>query len=230
MIQRLEYAGLGATTADTAVQLGTVAAQAVVPVAIGSTVAATLGIATTVAIPLVGAVIAGISVAIEAILHSGCGQTCIVTSQWANQAEQQLQQNISEYFAIPAPRPQSVQQIAMANFKAIWNTLVQQCSQPNLGAAGRNCIADRQDGACKLRQNVPPAYPGIPAIGQCWNWWSGYYWPIANDPDVQPDNILNQAGGGAGGVVSRLCSCGSDSTLLLMGGALLLGAVALVMS
>ena len=32
-------------------------------------------------------------------------------------------------FAIPAPRPQSVQQAALANFDTVWNYLKQQCSQ-----------------------------------------------------------------------------------------------------
>jgi hypothetical protein len=62
--------GLGASGADTAVQIGTTVAQAVVPKTLGSTVAGLLGmITTTVAIPLIGAAIAGISLGIEAILQ-----------------------------------------------------------------------------------------------------------------------------------------------------------------
>jgi hypothetical protein len=216
-------AGLGGP-ADTAVQYGTLAAQTAAPIVLtnttlGATTAAALGLESTAAvIPIVGAAIAAISLGIELILHSGCGQTCVVTSQWANQAEQHLQQNISAWFAIPAPRPKSVQQIAMANFQVIWNTLVQQCSQPGLGDAGKNCIADRQDGACKWKA-TPPSYPGEPATGSCWNWWNGYYYPIANDPNVYDDS--------AAGAVSSLAGGTGISPYLVVGLALIGGAVLL---
>ena len=214
-------AGLGAASsgAQTAVALGTTAAQAVVPTAVGSTVAGILGITTAAAIPIVGAAIAGISVAIEAILNSGCGQTCIETSQWANQAETYLQQNIAEYFAVQAPRPQSVQQLAMANFKAIWNQLVQLCSQPSTGTAGQRCISDRQDGACTWK-STGQQYPGGPAPGTCWNWWNGYYYPIANDPNVDTSS---------GGILSGTGLTSTSLTpVLLIGGAAL--ALYMVMS
>ena len=121
-----------------------------------------------------------------ALLNSGCGNTCIVTSKWANQAEALLKQNIKAYFDIATPRPVSAQQAAMANFMSIWNSLQTACSATSLGTAGENCIGDRQDGACKWKANSQP-YPTSPAVGECWNWWSGYYWPIANDPDVAAD-------------------------------------------
>lgn len=213
--------GMGGA-ADTAVQWGTMGASAVVPAVVGPSVATALGIATSVAIPLVGLGIAAISIAIEAILHSGCGEACIVTSQWANQAEGYLKQNISQYFAMPAPRPRSVQQIAMGNFKAIWNTLVQQCSQPGLSTAGKNCIADRQDGGCKWKATSQP-YPNTPAVGACWNWWNGYYYPIATDPDVVDDSALSSSSSGSG-ILSSLTGGGS-STFLLIGLALLGGAL-----
>lgn len=217
--------GMGATSgAQLGLQLGTTAAQAVVPTVLGSTVGGLLGFsgaaALSVGIPVVGAAIAGISIAIEAILNSGCGQTCIVTSQWANQAEGYLKQNIDEYFKIPTPRPQSVQQIAMANFKAIWNTLVQQCSQPGLSTAGKDCIADRQDGACKWKATAPE-YPGQPATGACWNWWNGYYYPIANDPNVAASGPLQSA-------TTGMLSGSSDSGTFLLIGAAVLGVVLLV--
>lgn len=203
---------------DTAVSVGTPIAQAAATVAlthtaIGATVAAMLG---TAAIPIVGAVIAGISLGIEAILHSGCGQTCIITSQWANQAEPYLQKNIAAYFQIAPPRPRSVQQVAVANFDAIWNTLVQQCSQPGLGGAGQNCINDRKSGACKWKAIGQP-YPGTPAPGACWNWFNGYRDPIANDTQVYDDSIQSAAAG----VTSAAASGGFDPTLLLIGAGVL---------
>ena len=54
-----------------------------------------------------GLISAGMSVintAVQAILNSGCGVTCVETSDWANQAEQLLAQNIQTYFALAPPR------------------------------------------------------------------------------------------------------------------------------
>jgi hypothetical protein len=212
--------GLGQSSGDVAVGAGTAVAQAVAPTLIAPSVAAALGLygsaagavtaaGLALAIPIVGAAIAGISFGIEAILHSGCGEACIVTSQWANQAEVLLKQNLSEYQAIAPPRPRSVQQIAMANFKAVWNRLVEQCSQPGLSTAGRNCIGDRQDGACKWRDTG----------GQCWNWWSGYYYPIANDAQVYDDGPIQTA---AAGVTGAVAAAGINPALLWIGGGILI--------
>jgi len=181
-----------------------------VPSLVGKSVAALLGLeSATMAIPIVGAAIAGISLGIELILHSGCGEACIVTSQWANQAEVLLQKNLSEYQAIAPPRPKSVQQLAMANFQAVWNRLVEQCSQPGLSTAGRNCIADRQEGACKWRDTA----------GQCWNWWSGYYHPIADDTQVYDDGPIQTA---AAGVTGAVAGAGIDPAILWIGGTILI--------
>jgi hypothetical protein len=135
-----------------------------------------LGMSAAAAIPVIGAAIAGVTLlASYLIAHSGCGPTCIQTSDYANKAEDLLRTNEQEYLALPAPRTQLQQQAALANFDAIWAQLVQLCSDPAMGNAGKACISDRQAGACKW-QNA----------GQCWNWFSGYRDPIAND-QVVPD-------------------------------------------
>lgn len=135
-----------------------------------------------VAVPFIGPALAGATLLISSLIkNSGCGQTCVITSQWANQAAQALQQNLDAYRAMPTPRPRSAQQLAIQNFDQIWQTLVQQCSQPNLGDAGKRCISDRQQGACHYKDN-----------GQCWNWFVGYRDPIANDPNVVDDSVLAQ--------------------------------------
>jgi hypothetical protein len=143
--------GLGASTQQT---VGVVSSGA------GATIA-TMTAAGMVAGPvgaLIGAGIALVTVAIEALLNSGCGQTCIVTSDWANQAEEQLQQNVLAYFAVPTPRPVAAQQAALANFDKIWAYLSQQCSAPQLGKAGQNCIGDRQRGSCKWKKKIGRAH------------------------------------------------------------------------
>lgn len=210
--------------------LGTAAATAALNSAllpVGGAAGTFLGMGAAIAIPVVGAAIAAIGIGIMAILNSGCGQTCIETSQWANQAEPLLQQNVVAYFAIPAPRPMSVQAAAVQNFMSVWNRLVQLCTQPGLGAAGQNCIGDRQSGACKWKASATGAYPGQPAQGQCWNWWNAYHDPIANDAQVYDDSITGVQGGGTTiGVTatgSTVAATASGSDLLLIAGAVLAG-------
>jgi hypothetical protein len=178
------------------------------------------------AVPFIGAGLAIASVLAQYIIaNSGCGQTCIQTSQWANQAANALQQVLDGYFAQPAPRAKSAQQLALASFDQIWAKLVQLCGDPQWGDAGKRCISDRQRGACVWKQAYAPVYPGEPAIGQCWNWFNGYRDPIANDTDVVDDSALatvNQVGSDVAGVVSQAgAALSSASPLLLVGGGLL---------
>jgi hypothetical protein len=195
--------------AGSAAAIGTSAAAAPIAGALG------------VAVPVIGLALAGITLAVTALIkNSGCGPTCVETSQWANQAEPLLAQNIQAYFAQPAPRSQSSQAQALANFDNIWTTLQQQCSQPGTGNAGKRCISDRQAGACTIKQtaNSPLLkYPGQPQPGQCWNWFSGYRDPIANDATVPDTQAALASASSTLGV--------SPSTLLLLGAAALLGLV-----
>ena len=152
--------------------------------------------ALNVSVPVLGSIIgAGImaaATAIDAIMNSGCGQTCIVSTQFANQANAALQQNIEAYFALPTPRPLSAQRAALSNFDTLWAWLQApgQCGNPNLGSAGQRCITDRQAGACTWKQpasSVPPW--GSPPAGACWNWLNGYRDPIAADTNVYDDSV-----------------------------------------
>ncbi len=239
-------AGLGApsvgpTSTQITQQLGSIASAATTA-ALSATSAASvaaggagtiLSLSPTLAIPIIGAAILGVTLAIVVLLNSGCGQTCIVTSNWANQAADALQQNIAAYFALPAPRSVEAKAQALANFDNIWNYLYNQCNNPQLGGAGVNCINDRKRGACKWHQTGNPEFPGQPATGQCWNWFNSYRDPIENDPAVVTQNTLNLFGGstgtgtttgtGAGTGTSGIVGTSLDtSTLALMGGAVLL--------
>jgi hypothetical protein len=218
--------GLGLTNAQTVqvVQAGTpiigsvvtgaAAASASASIAAGGT-GLILGMAPALAVPIIGAAIVGITIlATLLIKNSGCGQTCIETSQWANQAEALLQNNITTYFAQTAPRSASQQAAALANFDAIWARLVALCSPPATGNAGKKCISDRQAGSCAYTQpanKVPPW--GTPAAGQCWNWFSGYRDPIANDSDVYDDSVGAAVSNAAAAASSALSSSASGSGL-----------------
>jgi hypothetical protein len=146
------------------------------------------------AIPLIGAGVAAVIGAIAIIKNSGCGQTCIITANDANKIEPYLQANLKGYF--DGPRTVASQQAALANFDYFWSYLQQACGNPQLGNAGKRCITDRQAGACVWRQTVSSDIPGAVQPGECWNWFSGYRDPIANDPDVKQSISLDSLIGG----------------------------------
>jgi hypothetical protein len=143
-------------------------------------------------------------------IGKGCGSTCIVASEYANQAETLLQRNLNTYLSIPVPRYQSQQTAALNIFDQVWAGLIspQACGNPALGDAGKRCISDRQRGACKWK-----------AQGVCWNWFIGYRDPIANDPNVVPDPAALSTG--AVGVTGAAAT-GIDPTWLIVGAAGLL--------
>jgi hypothetical protein len=190
--------GMGATPGQ-AVAIGGSLATPIVAHFAGAAVASALGISAAVAVPIVGAAFAGVLMGVQALLNSGCGPACVQTSEWANEAEKILTDNLDAYFSIPAPRPESARQAYIGIFNAVWDGLQQRCGQPGLSTAGRNCIQDRQRGACKWRQRAGAAslrYPGEPQPGECWNWFTGYLDPVLQDSQVVPDSALQiqQAG------------------------------------
>lgn len=151
---------------------GIIASHAAATAAATGVGASILGMAPALAVPLIGAAMLGATILITTLIrNSGCGQTCVVTSQWANQAATALQQNLDAYRN--GPRTKASQGVALANFDAIWEALKQQCGQPGTGDAGKRCISDRQRGACTWKDN-----------GECWDWFKGYRDPIANDSAV----------------------------------------------
>lgn len=198
------------------------------------------------AIPIAGpfiAAAASIAVSIENLFR-GCGQTCVETSNAANQAANLLTQNVQAYVNSPI-RTLSMQAAALQTFDNAWAQLVQLCSNPQFGQAGQNCIADRQRGACHYKTspggwNSDGTYTWAGAAGSgstCWNWFSGMRDPIANDPFVIPDSSVGAAGAGsstsltttgAAGTVAGsastnpISSLGNLSPLLLVGGGIAL--------
>ena len=107
---------------------------------------------------------------------TGCGQSCITASQYADKAQAILYQNLQAYMAVPTPRPKSIQAAALANFDQTWSGYEQACASVP-GQAGLDCVSARQAGACHYQAN-----------GECWNWFVGFRDPIANDPNVVPDD------------------------------------------
>lgn len=234
VMRRETYRGFGdGATAIKATQIGGSLAAPVITGAAAASASASLaaggtglilGMAPALAVPVIGAAIVGVTILVTALIkNSGCGQTCIETSQWANQAAALLDQNIATYFALPAPRSESQRNAALANFDAIWARLVEMCSDASTGNAGKRCISDRQAGACVWKQTADAVPPwGTPRVGECWNWHNGYRDPIANDADVVPDSSLLSTG-----AADLVASAGSALSAGGWGGIALLALVGL---
>lgn len=245
----MRWPGVGDISTQQAVGAGQSVLGAGVSVASATGTLAPMAAALGVSVPVLGAIIgAGImaaGLAIDLIMNSGCGQTCIVSTSFANQANAAMQQNIEAFFAPrmvsgtydpSIPLPKSSQTASLSNFDTFWAWLQapSQCGNPQLGTAGQRCITDRQAGACTWTQpasSVPPW--GVPPAGACWNWDNGYRAPIANDTNVYDDSaeiqqVLNgtasqtsaaAAGSSASGAIAGIPS----SYLILAGAAILIG-------
>lgn len=180
--------------------------------------AATLGTASamgaawaTAAIPVVGPIIAGVTVALMMIFGRKGPKQRVATTEIVNKVEPLLQQNLQGYLS--GPRTVSSQAQALANFDAGWQFILDNCGIPEMGNPGKACISDRQAGACTWQE-----------AGECWDWFKGYRDPIANDPQVKPDPLMDTATGSlvdalTGGIFTS--GGGIGSTGLLIGLALL---------
>lgn len=222
---------------------GTVIASQLATPATATAGATILGISATVAVPIIGAALAGLTFAITRLIaNSGCGPTCITATAYANQAGDLMAKNLNAYLALPAPRARTAQTVALANFDSLWSQLVNLCTNdPTLRGttAGKNCIADRQAGACKWRASAGGwqpngTYKGWGPAGSgpdCWNWFIGMRDPISQDPSVVDDSVAPSAAAPAAGASAVSAAAvsgagfsgsGSGSVLLIAAGLLVL--------
>lgn len=188
------------------------------------------------AVPVVGAAIAGLVAVGIAVANcfKGCGATCTQATSYANQADTILAKNVTWYISSPI-RYLSMQTAALNTFDTTWAALQQACGQTSLGAAGQRCITDRQSGACTWKAkagswNADGTYTPWGALNSgsdCFNWFSGFRDPIANDPFVQADPVAGST------AISNLTSTSGatsaeDYTPLLIGAGLLVAALVLL--
>lgn len=194
----LRSRGFGAVTAQTAAQLAsagaTLTSSILTMVAAGTAAGGPVGAA-------VGALVA-IGFALAKVF-SGCGSTCVQATQYANQVEPLLQQNLQQYISSPV-RTVSMQSAAVNNYNTAIAALEQACGQASLGSAGTSCIDERVDASsCQWKASpggwsgaCPGTYQGYGASGSgsaCVNWVTLYLDPIQNDPCVQPDSVLTSS-------------------------------------
>lgn len=160
-----------------------------------------------------GPIGAGVAAAIEGIrlLLSRKGpKQKVATTKIVNAVEPILQQNLKGYQ--DGPHTVASQQAALSVYDQGWAYVIEYCDTPAMGAPGKECVKDRQAG------------------GE-WDWFSYYRDPIANDPNVVPDEtaILDEEGNAIGNTIAAstpLFGISLDPKLLLgialVGGALLL--------
>jgi hypothetical protein len=119
----------------------------------------------------------------------------IYTTDIVNQVEPYMKQNVAAWQA--SGKTKSEQQAALANFNYLWQQVLNGC-QGKYGSAGVNCIADRQRGGK-------------------WDWFSYYYDPIANDPNVvnDPVSAVSSVTDSVAQTVSNIFSGGGSSSNLV---------------
>ena len=212
--QQVVSGSIGASTASNPTSI----VQSAGAIAAGTlSTASAMGAAwATAAIPIVGPIIAGITIGLSLLFGRKGPKQKVATTAIVNDVEPKLKQNVDAYLA--GPRYYSAQQQAIANFYAGWNYVLQHCGDPSMGDPGQRCISERQEGAhpqWDACRNSP---------GGCPNWFQLYLDPIRNDPNVQPDpTVLDTAASTIDQAVSG--AVGGIPTPLLLAGGLLLVAV-----
>jgi hypothetical protein len=116
------------------------------------------------AVPVIGAVVAGVVLALTLLFNRKGPKQRVATTNIVNEVEPLLQENLAGYMA--GPRNTISQAQAIENYKAGWQYVVDNCDVPVMGAPGQACVADRSPG------------------GQ-WPWKEYYLDPIVNDPHVK---------------------------------------------
>jgi hypothetical protein len=132
------------------------------------------GMSATMATTVIGAAVAGITIALMLIFGRKGPKQKVATTQIVNTVEPHLKDNLAGYLS--GPRTRTSQAQAIENFKAAWQYVVDHCGIPEMGDPGQACIHDRQ-------------------AGGKWPWTTYYLDPIVNDPQVKDDPVIDTVTG-----------------------------------
>lgn len=172
----------------------------------GVTVGGTSSVAASIwgaaAVPVVGAIVAGVTIGLMALFNRKGPKQKIATTQIVDSVEPMMAENRDGYLS--GPRTVSSQAQALANFDAGWEYVRQHCGDATMGEPGKRCISERQRGGR-------------------WDWFALYRDPIANDASVQPDPgivdaVFGDPTGGGRSPVPLIAGLGLAVAALLMGG------------
>jgi hypothetical protein len=210
--------GMGALASGSQIAMSTVSSAGSI---LTGTAPAWMSVATAAwAVPVIGAAVAGVTLALMAIFSRKGPKQKTATTQLAEETIKVLQDNLSAY--MNGPRTRSSQAQALANFDAGWQFLTSPdgCGNPEMGKPGARCIFERQPvGTCTAAQAEAADEP----LSDCgkYSMSRDLRDPIANDPNVKADPILGGAGelidSVTGGILQPLT--GGNSGLLLLAGA-----------
>lgn len=167
-----EFKGLGdVQTTGTLINIGgNVAATAAT-----AGIVATLG-ATSMLVPVVGPLIAGVTALISLFIGKNAQQK-IATTHIVDEVEPYMKQNLAAWQQ--EPHTVTNQTAALANFDALWGQVTKACSSGDYGSAGERCISDRSHGGK-------------------WDWFAYYRDPIANAKDIVADNPVSSVASSLG--------------------------------
>lgn len=201
----------GPSTAQIATGASTIAATA------GVSTAVAVGVLPALAIPIAGPVIAGLALLANLLFQPDVNK--LQTTSIVDQMEPGLKALVAQWKQLPvsARTPQAQQQYLNVFLQA-WAQVVNSCcgqcaampangegvsqaccAHSQYGSAGRNCVGDRQRGGK-------------------WDWWSYYYDPIATDPAVMSNVQSNPLTEGQVNIAGM-----EVSPMVLIAGAAILG-------
>lgn len=183
------------------------------------------------AIPVIGAIVAGVTLGLTALFARKGPKQRLATTAIVNELEPKLRDNVTGYFAI---RTKSAQAQALANFDAAWQWLIEHCAIEQYGDPGQHCVSDRDRNACLWRRGEGDPWQQYDGVlpGECWNWFKGYRDPIANDTPIPDPALTGPEQAAIANVLGTLdqaitggSPAGAGNYLLLGGGLLILAAV-----
>lgn len=196
-----------------------------------------LGIATAASGPLapfVGAAAAIAGLVANLVGNSGCGNTCVQATAVANAVEQQLKNNLAAWQT--STKTVTQQQAALAVFDYAYAKLLQGCNVGSLGNAGQRCVIERLSPTfCASNPQYIAQASNLGTSCGRFPWPVWYRDPIANDPGVVPDPVMQTpttgttSGTGATGVdlTSIFGTGGSIDPMILIGLGLVVAAAVL---
>jgi hypothetical protein len=189
------------------------------PIVVGATHVTIGALSVALSATIIGAAVAGVMLAIMAIVTRKGPRQKTATTQQAEAIIKLMQDNLNAYMA--GPHTQSSQAVALAAFDEAQAYLFgpEACGAPEMGDPGLRCIFERQPvGTCSTSQ-ADAAHEPLSDCGK-YSMSAGLRDPIANDPNVKADPVL----GGAGELIDSVTGgifqsvSGGGSGLLLVAG------------
>lgn len=165
------------------------------------------------AVPVIGAAIAGVTLAIGLWLNRKGPKQKVATTKIVEEALQFFQQNLDAWNS--SSKSSAEQQQAIANYQNIYNAWVNACASDEMGEPGHRCIEERLAPGTTVNVNGK-TYVGNGRFGDV---PTVFLAPILNDP---------MAGQGESSISNLFSSTGGMSGGLLLGIGLLIGGIVLM--